>query len=78
MANAGQKESCLAQSSLSKTIIKYRLAGESKQEQLATSKKVAVNEAIGGLTATIINVVYAAKMVELDLVPGMLYASCMR
>jgi hypothetical protein len=77
VASAGKKEFCLAQSALAKVITKYRMDGESKEEQLATSKKVSSSGFMNDLTVIIINVVYASEPDELGMVPGMIYEKCM-
>lgn len=78
-ANAGKKESCLAQVKLAKSVVELRLTELSKQSLLDLNKKNAAgNPAMGKLADRIVEVVYAAEKDELNLVPGMIYAECMK
>jgi hypothetical protein len=69
--------SCKEQSKLARLYVKYRLAGESKESQLETNRKIAKDQAVAKVYASLINLVYAAKSDELDLVPGLVFSTCM-
>lgn len=85
-AIAGDKKVCLSQVKMAKSVVNLRLTGMSKQALIDQNRKLAVdNKATATVTSRmtdvtnrIAEIVYAADSDELDLVPGMIYAQCMR